>query len=299
MRTTKRFTPAVLARFEQQGRGQGIHADYAAWHQVTRGDPSSRGRSHIVTLRGRHHDFLSDLERNTALLAWMHPEHHDLREQFPLSLKTSAHELTAYRAASPIRRYPGTLELARQLGIRHPVLRFKGEQAPWVMTTDQLVTLKGADGKLRLVALSCKYANDTKSPRRQQLLMLEREYWRVRGVPCRLITEKLLMPRVIDTLIRTWHWGLISSPPSDHLDAAMWFARNFQSMPIHSILSRLQERLGSMHAAQEAFWRAVWLGRIPMRLSIGWRPTERVDLLPKDVFWQQNTVVAGGDAWTN
>ncbi|MEN3113210.1 TnsA endonuclease N-terminal domain-containing protein [Uliginosibacterium paludis] len=299
MRTTKRFTPTVLARFVRQGRGQGIHADYSAWHQVTRGDPSSRGRSHIVTLHGRSHDFLSDLERNTALQAWMHPDHHDLREQHPLSLTTAPHELVAYRAAPPYRLYPGTLDLARKLGIRHPILRFQGEQAPWVMTTDQLVTLKSADGKLRLMALSCKYASDTNTPRRRQLLALEREYWRVRGVPCRLITEKLLLSRVTETLVRTWHWGLISSPPPDHLEAAMWFARHLQGMPLHSILAPLRERFNSMTAAQEAFWRAVWLGRIPMRLTVGWRPTERVDLLPKEVFWAQNSVVSGGDAWTN
>ena len=43
MRTTKRFTALVLARFHKQGRGKGTFKRYSAWHQVTRGELRQSG----------------------------------------------------------------------------------------------------------------------------------------------------------------------------------------------------------------------------------------------------------------
>lgn len=300
MRTTKRFTPAVLERFRREGRGTGIFEDYTGWHQVTRGDPTSRGRSHIMTLRGRHHDFLSDLERNMALFAWMDLRLVDLREQFPLVVEPDMHELCAYLRHTPQLRYSGTQQLAQQLSIRHPFLREKGgAKTPWVMTTDLLLTLKKNDGTLGLLALSCKYREELRSRRKKELLALERAYWIARGVPWRLMTEDMAHVLMVPTLVRTWHWGLISSPPEEHIQQAILLGRHGHGLPLHTTLQRLSEKLGCMTLAQHAFWRACWTGRLTVDLRRGWRPSEALSLIAPEAFWQLNPVVAGRDAWTH
>jgi hypothetical protein len=300
MWTTKRFTPRVLERFREQGRGLGTFQEYSAWHQITRGDPSSKGRSHIVTM-GRAHDFLSDLERNTALFAWMHPHFLDLREQYPLSLDTAPHELTAYVAAPQWHRYPGTLEIAEELKIRHPRVCVKGEAAWWVMTTDILLALKlpGSPARIKLLAISCKPSTDLTSRRKRQLLELERTYWRYRGVPWLLITENELPGAVTNVFIRTWHWGLVSKPGHAHLAAAEAISVRLQGRPLHFILSELSHELGSMANAQDAFWRSVWTARTPLALPLGWRPTEIIRLTDATTFLSHNPILMGRSAWNN
>jgi hypothetical protein len=120
MRTTKRFTPAVLARFERQGRGTGTYEDYSAWHQVTRGDPASRGRSHLLNWKGRLIHLLSDGELGEQLFATMLRDLDDSLEQHKLTLDDSPHPLLAYGAPVSDELFPGTLRLAEELGIRHP-----------------------------------------------------------------------------------------------------------------------------------------------------------------------------------
>jgi hypothetical protein len=124
MRTTKRFTPSVFDRFTRQGRGEGTYANYQAWHQVTRGDPSSRGRSHITNFREQQFDLLSDKEIHVFLFSSMLQNLDDIRVQFPLSLEENPHELAAYDIQHRS-RHPGTLEIAKQLNIRHPRVTVK------------------------------------------------------------------------------------------------------------------------------------------------------------------------------
>lgn len=301
MWTTKRFTPRVLERFRRQGRGLGTFQHYSAWHQVTRGDPSSQGRSHIVTCDGRAHDFLSDLERNVALFGWMHPHFLDLREQFPLSLATASHELTAYVASPQWRRYPGTLEIAEELKIRHPRVYAKGEGAWWVMTTDILLALRfpGSSTHYKLLAISCKPSSELISRRKRQLLELERTYWQYRGVQWLLITEKEFSAEVASTFIRTWHWGLVSKPSHMHLAAAETIGAQLQGRPQHFILNELAHEVGSMTDAQDAFWRAVWTARIPLALPLGWRPTEIIRLTDVSTFLSHNPIITGRSAWNS
>src|SRR5687768_17430801 len=96
MRTTKRFTPKVIARFDRQARGQGTYESYAPWHQVTRGDPASSGRSHLLNWRGRLRHYLSDGELGAHLFASMLPDLDDCLEQYPLTTEDAPHALAAY-----------------------------------------------------------------------------------------------------------------------------------------------------------------------------------------------------------
>ncbi len=85
--------------------------------------------------------------------------------------------------------------IALKLGIRYP--KYLGGQVPIVMTSD-IVVLNGVSGPY---VISVKYFKDVnldiadekrkrKILRTLQLLTIEREYWRVRGVPWYLCTER-------------------------------------------------------------------------------------------------------------
>jgi hypothetical protein len=209
MRTTKRFTPAVLARFERQGRGTGTYEDYIGWHQVTRGDPASRGRSHLLNWKGRLIHLLSDGELGEQLFATMLPNLDDSLEQHKLTPEDSPHPLLAYGAPVSDELFPGTLRLAEELGIRHPKVYGKGESDDWVMTTD-LVLVFDRPGEARtMLALAFKPKGWDKSRRAKQLLRLEREYWLRRGVPWLLITPELYDKRVLMTLRRIACWAIV------------------------------------------------------------------------------------------
>ena len=85
MRTEKRFTPKVLERFQREGRGTGTYTDYVPWHRVSRGDPSSKGRSHLIVWMDRQRELLSDHEWGGLNFAGLVPGLIDLAEQFPIS----------------------------------------------------------------------------------------------------------------------------------------------------------------------------------------------------------------------
>ncbi|MDP5241109.1 TnsA endonuclease N-terminal domain-containing protein [Uliginosibacterium sp. 31-16] len=128
----------------------------------------------------------------------------DLREQYPLDLDSAPLDLYLYEPQGPLCAYPGTLQISKDLSIRHPFLRENGGfKVPWIMTTDLLLTVEQKDGRLGFLAISCKYRKDTLTPRKRQLLAIERAYWQARGVSWRLVTEDLVHPLLIATLVRT------------------------------------------------------------------------------------------------
>ena len=139
MRTTRRFTPNLLRRWEEEGRGDGRKEDYEPWHQVTRGDPSSRGRSHIIYWvgTGRQHHFLSDGEAVAFYFSAMIPGLIDIREQFPLQTKEWRHELCEYSVLSPSRLYTGTEDIAKKIGVRHPSLVDGENKELWRLSTSR------------------------------------------------------------------------------------------------------------------------------------------------------------------
>lgn len=199
MRTTKRFNPKVLARFFREGRGTGQYETYIPWHRVSRGDPSSRGRSHLLMWKGRQRELLSDGEWDKTLFATMLPNLKDLQEQFPLSAEPCDHELTIYTTRAPQGKLPGTKAIADQLKIPHPTISGKDETVNWVPTTDLLLILETLNGTLELLAVSVKSsAQLTRSVRRS--LAFEKAYWDARQVRWLLITPEQSDKRVALTL---------------------------------------------------------------------------------------------------
>ncbi|WP_374514449.1 TnsA endonuclease N-terminal domain-containing protein [Niveibacterium sp.] len=296
MRTTKRFTPAVLRRFARQGRGTGIFGDYRAWHQVGRGDPASRGRSHILCWRDFQLDLLSDKERVLLLLASMRQDVADARAQFPLALETSPHELEAYGEIR-LARYPGIAQLASELKIRAPKLREGDDEEPWVSTTDLLLTIEHAPGVFVLIAVAFKYSQEIASRRTKQLLQLEREYWMRRGVLWLLITEALFDRRYAECLERVWWWALNSPVGRESLHDTAAIIRRAAGQPQQQVIKQVADRTGDMVLAQHAFWQAIWCGSAPVDLRRGWRPHLPVHLLSIDDFRRLNPILCGRSAW--
>ncbi len=298
MRTTKRFTPQVLGRFRRECRGEGTLADYLPWHRVGRGDPASKGRSHLVPWRDRQRELLSDLEWVTFIFVTMMSDQVlDVREQFPLALNDRDHELRAYDCEAGISHPPGTLALAKAMQIKHP--RITGVDAidHWVMTTDLLVTIRDDQRRPSLLAVSCKFDDQAKLKRPHELLSLERAYWQARQVPWLLITPALFDESVTLTLRRLNCWVFESQCSVEDRQIAAEIAFRCVGRSLTVLLQQLQHRFGSMERAQIACFQSVWAGEIPLDLRRTWRNDAPIKLLTPSEFWALNPVASRRTSW--
>lgn len=298
MRTTKRFTPKVLARFEKQGRGTGTHQEYIGWHRVTRGDPASRGRSHLLHWRGRLIDLLSDGELGEQLFATMLPSLEDSLEQFMLAPEDSPHPLAAYLEPGSGELFPGTLRLAAELGIRHPMVHGEDEPVPWVMTTDLLLVFFEPGQGRAMLAIAFKPKGWETKRRTKALLRLEREYWVRRGVQWLLITPDLYDRSVVLTLRRIAAWAIAEpvSPRVRRLARDIAMDNPFAS--VEHLLRLIEAHCPSLHVAQCALWQGVWCGEIPVRLTRSWRPHLPLEHISTEEFVAQNPIAARRSSWT-
>ncbi len=297
MRTTKRFTPTVLARFLKIGRGTGTFENYIPWHRVGRSDPSSCGRSHLQMWQGRQRELLSDGEWVGLFFAVSLQNLIDIKEQFPLSLESGQHEMAAYRADTPSTLHPGTLEIAKRLGIKHPKTNEKGLSSGWVMTTDFLLAIQLSSQKFELLAVAVKPSADLKKRRTKELLNIDREYWLARGVTWLLITPDLFDGRVALRLKDTMPWALERLVPEKCLVSAAVMAKGLQGHSLTYVLNQLSEKFGDFDYAQRAFWQSVWCGKIPLDLRRGWRPHLPITLLPADEFLSLNPIASRRSSW--
>ena len=298
MRTTKRFTPAVLARFLRLGRGTGTCENYIPWHRVGRSDPSSCGRSHLQMWQGRQRELLSDGEWVGLFFAISVPNLMDLREQFPLSIESCQHEMSAYRADVSTTLYPGTLEIAKRLEYKHPKTTEKGSSSEWVMTTDFLLLLQMPSKKLELLAVSFKPKGEIQNRRKKQLLEIEREYWLARGVIWLLITPELYDKQVGLRLRDTMPWALGHAIPENDLAIASTVTYALQGHSLTYVLEQLTARFSNDDDyAKRAFWQSVWCGKTPLDLRRGWRPHMPVALLSVAEFIAINPIASRRSSW--
>lgn len=296
MRTTKRFTPTVLERFFRIGRGIGTLEDYIPWHRVGRGDPASHGRSHLQNWNSRQRELLSDHEWVEVFFAIMLVNLVDLREQFPLSIYGGPHELSAYRVDSPSGDFPGTIELARRMKIKHPTISEDGETVAWRPTTDILLTLRSAKDALDLLAISVKPEGGlTKSKIR--LLTLEKTYWEERAVTWLLITPRQYDKRVALTLRGSMPWALGDKVQNSDQEISASFVARHYGCSLTFLLNQLSKHFDDSDRAQRAFWQAVWSGKIPLDLRRDWRPHHPIVLLSFEDFWSLNPIASRRSAW--
>lgn len=297
MRKGQRFTPKRLQKWIEQGRGTGAGEHYQPWHQVTRSDPSSRGRSHLVNSSlSRLHHFLSDLELIQFTFATMLPGVVDMQEQFPLLLEDERDEFDPAYPISPIQ--PGTQQVARDLRVRHPVLKKDGEVQPWVMTTDLVLTFEAGSDERR-VAVSVKPEGGFARRRQRELLAIEREYWLRRRVRWLLVTPAQYDLQVARTVGSGAVWALGMPPVGQSLiDACARYVVGQRGPRFGTLMAQLPAAIGTdTTQAQCAFWQAVWRGLLPVDLAISARPASTIRLLEPAAFWNQNPIAARRSAW--
>lgn len=301
MRKGKRFTPALLDKWEfVEGRGMGAYGEYQPWHQVTRSDPSSRGRSHLTfcpnTQRLRHH--LSDGEQLMFAFARMIPNVIDIREQF--KLETSGHQnaLSLYSTKCTVYMPQGTKEIADAMGIKAPLVRKNNQVAPWRFTTDLLITIKKPEQDPHLIAAAYKPLTDLLSPRKRDLLRIEQRYWLNEGATWLLITPHQFSASVASTVKTVFSW--VNSP--EEISDALKFkcaeiATKHAGKPLQEALKIVSGTLNiDMHKASVAFYQAVWAGMLPLDLSRSRYISEPMKLLSVEDFWRQNPIASGRSA---
>lgn len=294
MRKGKRFTPKLLRSWHKAQRGTGIGKSYLPWHMVSRGDPGSQGRSHLINsaLTGRMQHLLSDHERLVYSFALMLPGLIDVREQFPLSYEEHQTEISAWQASALAQVRPGTCQLARQLNIKHPTLSQHGETESWVPTTDLLLTLRTSDGGIELLAISIKDGDEIQKKRTSELLKLEQQYWLSQGVTWLLVTKALYLQEVANSIRTSYPWGLTMDLADPlHLDLVASLVPYLDDQSLTKALGIIQERLGvEQQAAQRIFWQGVWQGRIPIDLSRSSWPSAPIHIISLDQFQAQNPI---------
>ena len=300
MRKGKRFTPAWIRSAIADGRGQGTGNDYVPWHQIRRADPGSRGRSHLQQwLLDRLHHLLSDQELAAFLFATMGEKPMDLREQFPLARDVHEIELASYCAAEAGRMAPGTRALAVELGIRHPIVRHEGDKEDWVMTTDLLITNQSQGTGPSLLAVSVKTEEDTKVPRKRDLLLIERSYWQAQDAEWLLYVPTDHNALTLRTVLEAVPWALHRPCQAAHrIEACAQLAATLDGLPLRRAFDVLTRHLGiDLVEAQRVFWQSVWTGRTPLRLDRFDLQLDPIELLDDSSFWAQNPIVSRRSSW--
>ena len=297
MRKTKRFTPDLLTRYEKLGRGLGTFENYLPWHRVGRSDPSSIGRSHLQIWNNRQREFLSDGEWVVFMFSAMLQNLVDIREQFPLQYEVGDHETNVYKVCCQ-KLFPGTRQISEMLGFKHPRVHGDGRTAPWVMTTDLLLTLFRADGSYFLLAIAHKTMDAHEKKRTQELLEIEKTYWEARGVEWLLITRNDYLQEVALSLRNSSPWALGLPVETTRLREVADNIQKFNGLPLTAALCAFAELFGDMDTAQRAFWQAVWSGEIYLDLRRGWRPYLPIRLTSAETFWQLNPIASRRSSWT-
>lgn len=296
---SKRFTPAKLDRFDREGRGTGAYEGYVPYHQVRRGDPSSLGRSHLLVLDDRIRELLSDGELGTQYFVLMLLGLDDSLEQYRLDLVSHPHALAAYYERDTAVLYPGTLQLAEELGMKHPMVHGGGDSAPWRATTDFVVILRLPRQPRKLIAVAFKPSGCLERRRTRELLCLEREFWLRQGEEWLLITPDQFDKRVRLTLCRTAAWALDDQVSAEERQLAKAIVNRRQGDSLTELLDVIAGELHSLRRAQAALWQAVWKGELPVDLRRGWRPYAALDHISEEDFWSLNPIASRRSAWTS
>ena len=183
----------------RRNRGKGKGKSYKPWIEVA--DSNSIGTGTILKdpISGRQMHFLSLAEKYVFYKLRWEEEPVDIREQYPLDLEE-------------------TNKIAEDLGF------LPAGQGKVHMTTDMLVTHK--NGRLEAVSVKTSmediFAEDdgtvegkrraARAARKRQLLYIEKEYWKRRGVEFRLMFYENLDPiyvHNIESVMRCYDKGKI------------------------------------------------------------------------------------------
>lgn len=304
MRRGYKFTPVKINNWIKAGRGTGTFADYNAWHQVRRGDPSSRGLSHLAncSLTGRLHHFLSSMESEVFGFLTMLPNLVDIREQYPLSLDSHPLDISPYCSSALNQYADGTLAIAEQLGFKHPVLTNGLDKMPWTMSTDIVSTYLENNGIKNLLPISVKYDTNIKDKRTIQLLKIEQSYWDKQNHEWLLITPSQSELSVRLTVRKAMPWAIPKSPDrvaqESHLMICQNLVSEFSGQSLKQCLLLLQSCIDQpLHYIQGVFWQAVWKGLLPIALNNPLQFSAPIRMLSTEEFISQNPVLSRRSLW--
>jgi TnsA endonuclease N terminal/TnsA endonuclease C terminal len=173
------ITDRKIEKRLKEGRGKGKGALYMPWLTVF--DLPSTGRSHRIPglKTQRIHHLLSDLEAYELYRNDFADQVLEIREQYPLLPREE------------------TIEIAKEIGVQHPMARPANCQI--VMTTDQLLTVSHLGGE-KYEAISVKYSKELNKPRVLEKLEIEKHYWERRNIIWKLVTEKDINKAEVDNL---------------------------------------------------------------------------------------------------
>lgn len=163
----RRWTEKKIAQRVRDGYGQGKLAEYTPWIRIR--DLSSQGTSTRMwsPKTGRMMEFLSNIERDTFLVAEFREDFIDYWEQFPLDRSWTQW------AAEALRK-------------RHPI--YIGSTIPVVMTVDGLLSQRCDEEGVRYTVLDCKHSDSLKDARVMEKLSI-----------ARLACERICLPHVLVT----------------------------------------------------------------------------------------------------
>jgi hypothetical protein len=224
------ITTEWIERRIRMGRGSGAGADYLPWLVIQ--DFSSLGRVHRIKgwKHGRVHHLFSDLERN-IFLKYQYPFGvTDIREQFPLL---------------PVEE---TVEIAREMGVRHPT--DQRTKHPIVMTTDLLLTInQGLDAIYQPITI--KYLKDLQNMRTLEKLEIERRYWaaELRNLNLKIHTEYQVSREFIENMlwVHPFYWQLELHPLTEHevsrIAAVLTQLALNESLPLRIVTQRCDRLL--------------------------------------------------------
>lgn len=155
-------------RFIKEGRGKGEGSEYKPW--LTIQDMPSRGRVTRIYEAGRIYHFFTDNElRYFYLLIW-EDSVIDVREHYPL------------------------LDLNEVLNLDEDQLYEKykndGDNAPYILTTTFLITVKNTDGEIVYYARSVKSSLELDRKDIINRYEIERKYWESKGIDWGIVTQK-------------------------------------------------------------------------------------------------------------
>lgn len=291
-----KLTAERQLKYKEEGRGKGIGSDYTPWILVARSEISSTGLSTIVLHNGRQHHFLSNGELVCFLLATMLPGYVEVREQFPLSTIPNNHEVNIYYHHYGL-FYPGTLDLAKSLGIDHPkVPRTSGGSAHFILSTDLLITLE-INGKYELVAISYKPKLPSET-RALELLSLEKAYWEARGVKWLLITYKLFGRAFANELMQFRIFALEEDAELDTSLVEQMASEILEGRFSYiDFLNQYISKGFTEDIVKKAFWSSYWYGVIPLKIEGRFNPRTPMRLMEPAEFLARNPIFTGSSSW--
>lgn len=169
------WTEEKIRRMREEGYGKGTLDAYRPWIRAEKTNSLGRARRIWSHKTSRTHHLLSDVENSLFLALEWQTNVIDIREQYPLDRET-------------------TLEIAHQLGIRHPY--YPGTDVPTVMTVDLLVTKQHGREK-SLEAFNAKRDEEAEDERSLLKLEIQRSYFENMDIPHHIVYHSQIPARKV------------------------------------------------------------------------------------------------------